>query len=277
MKIIMAQNTAGQLTDEELIDNYNKVSDYLSAAIRVTSNEELAKARDMNDDSFAASSAASCENLLKIYGEKYDANKNDADFLRKLTRMLNRKDCTDSELFEKASEQQYALNPSADAAYNMAKLFFRKGNFEKAVEYFEYAISSETDAIEKANYNYQLGVIMLSNYKRYSEAKKYAVEAIRLRPDWGAPYILLAQTYATGPKCGDIDFQQRHIFWVAVDKLQRAKTVDPDVATTVDPMIRQFSQHFPKKEDAFFHGINEGDAVSVGCWIGESTRARFTN
>ena len=277
MKIILEMNAAGQLSDEELIDNYTKVSDYISAAIRTNPKEELAKARDMIDDSFANSSAASCENLIRIYGAKYDANQNDADFLRKLTRILNRKDCTDSQLFQKASEQQYALNPSADAAYNMAKLFFKKGNFEKAVEYYEYAIKSEEDPIDKANYNYQLGVIMLSNYKKYSDAKKYANEAIKLRPDWGAPYILLANVYGNGPKCGEDDFEQRQVYWVVVDKLQKAKAVDSDVTATVNSLISQYSQHFPKKEEAFFRGINEGDTVNVGCWIGESTKARFTN
>jgi len=278
MRIIMSQNTSGELSDEDLLENYTKVSDYINEAVRRTNNEDFAKVRDMIDDAFANSSAASCDNLLRIYGEKYDANKNDAEFLRKLTRMLNRKDCTDSELFEKASEQQYALNPSPDAAYNMARLFFRKANFDKSVEYFQNAINSdEADPVDKANYNYQLGQIMLAQYKRYSEAKRYAIEASRLRPDWGRPYILLATTYASGPKIGEEDFEQRYVYWVVVDKLQRAKTVDPDVSTEVDQMIRQFTPYFPKKEEGFFRGINDGAAITVPGWIGESTRARFPN
>jgi tetratricopeptide (TPR) repeat protein len=277
MKIILAQNSAGKLSDEELLDDYTKVSDYISAAIKKTSNEELAKARDMIDESFASSTAASCDNLLKIYGAKYEASKNDAEFLRKLTRMLNRKECTDSELFEKASEQQYQLNPSPDAAYNMAKLFFKKENFDKAVEYFENAIKSETDPIEKANYNYQLGGILLTKYSKYTDAKKYALEASKLRPDWGAPYILLANTYANGPKCGEDDFEKAQVYWVVVDKLQKAKAVDPDLAANVNPLISQYSQHFPKKEEAFFRNITEGASISVGCWVNEATKARFNN
>ena len=277
MKMILEQNIAGQLSDEELLENYTKVSDYISDAIKKTSDEELAKARDMIDESFVSSNAAGCENLIKIYGEKYEDNKDDAEFLRKLTRLLNRKDCTDSELFEKASEQQYALNPSPDAAYNMARLFIKKENFDKAVEYFENAIKSETEPFEKAYYNYQLGGILLTKYNKYIDAKKYAMEAIRLRPDWGLPYILLANTYANGPKCGEDDFEQRYVFWVVVDKLQRAKTVDPDCAKMVDPLIRQYSQHFPKKEEGFFRNIIEGATVSVSCWIGESTKVRYIN
>jgi len=284
MKIIFEQNISGRLSAEELIDNYNKVSDYIGEAIKKTTNatdslkkEELAKARDMIDDSFANSSAASCENLVKIYGGKYDANKNDIDFLRKLTRILNRKDCTDSELFEKASEQQYALSPSSAAAYNMAKLFLRKGNYDKAAEYFENAINSETEPFDKANYNWQLGGLMLSQFKKYTDAKKYALEAIRLRPDWGQPYILLANTYASGPKCGEDDFEQRYVYWVVVDKLQKARSVDSDCAVIVDPSIRQFSQHFPKKEEGFFRNVIEGANVTVPCWINETTKVRYNN
>ena len=192
-----------------------------------------------------------------------------------MTRLLVRKECTDSELFEKASEQQYALNPSSAAAYNMARLFIRKENFEKALEYFEYAIERETEAFDKASYNYQLGGILLTKYNKYIDAKKYAVEASRLRPDWGQPYILLANTYASGPKCGEDDFEKQYVYWVVVDKLLKAKAVDPDVASIVDPMIRQFSQHFPKKEDAFFLNITEGTEIKVGCWINETTKARF--
>jgi len=275
MKIVLDLYNSGRLSDEELIDDYTKVSDYISDAIRQTNNEELAKARDMIDDSFVNSSAAGCENLLLIYGAKYDDNKEDAEFLRKLTRMLVRKECTDSELFEKASEQQYALNPSSAAAYNMARLFMRKDNFDKAVEYFEDAINSETDPVDKASFNYQLGGIMLTKYQRYSEAKKYVLEAIRLRPDWGLPYILLANTYANGPKCGEDEFERQYVYWVIADKLTRAKAVDSDVSATVDPMIREFSRHFPKKEEAFFRNITEGATVTVGCWINESTRVRF--
>ena len=277
MKMILEQNVSGQLSDEELLENYTKVSDFISEAIKKTSDEELAKARDMIDDGFVNSNAAGCENLLKIYGEKYDENKNDIEFLRKLTRMLNKKECTDADLFEKASEQQYALDPSPDAAYNMAKLFLMKENYDKAVEYFENAIKSETEPFDKANYNYQLGSIMLIKYNKYTDAKKYALEAIKLRPDWGRPYILLANTYANGTKCGEDDFEQRYVYWAVVDKLQKAKAVDPDCTNIVDPLIRQYSQLFPKKEEGFFRNVLEGATVSIGCWIGESTKVRYTN
>jgi hypothetical protein len=116
---------------------------------------------------------------------------------------------------------------------------------------------------------------MLSRYNRHVDARRYALEAIRLRPDWGEPYILLAQTYVSGPRCGNDDFEQRQVFWVAVDKLQRARAVDPELASRVDPMIRDYSQHFPRREEGFFRNLTEGTTVTIGCWINETTRVRY--
>ncbi len=277
MNVIVQQNKDKKITDEQLLEGYNKVSDYISAAIKVTPTEELAKARDMIDNSFALSPAATCDNLNKIYSEKYEANKNDIDFLKKLTYLLNRNECTDGQLFEKASEQQFALDPSSAAAYNMAKLFLKKENYDKAVEYFENAIQHATDSIDKASYYVQLGQLMLAKYSKYDNARRYALNASRLRPAWGEPYILIATAYAAGPKCGENDFQHKYIYWVIVDKLNKAKSVDPDCAAKVNPMITTYSQYFAKKEDAFFYDVKEGDTVHVGCWVNEDTKARFIN
>lgn len=279
MNILLKQNVEGSLSDEDLLETYTLVSDKLNAAIKTSQNEELAKVRDLIDDNFAKSTAASCENMIKIYSLKFDENKEDSEFLRKLTNMLNKKECTDSELFEKASEQLYALNPSADAAYNMARMFLKKDDIAKAIEYYQDAIKSETDPISKANYLYQLGGIMLSKRSSYSEAKRLAQQAISLRPDWGAPYALLANTYAGGPKVGENAFENAYVYWVVVDKLLKAKAVDPEYAAraNVNTLIAQYSQHFPKKEEAFFYNITEGTTVTVGGWIGETTKVRFIN
>jgi tetratricopeptide (TPR) repeat protein len=275
MKLSIDLNGAGNLSDEELLDNYTKVSDLLSAAIRKTSNEELAKARDMIDYGFASSPAANCENLGKIYTPKFDRNKNDLEFLTKLTRLLNRNECTDSKLFEQASEKQFELDPSAASAFNMAKLFLKKENFAKALEYFDNAVEHETDPIDKAKYLCQKGGLLLSKFSKYADAKKCALDAAKLRPDWGEPYVLLSNVYAQGPKCGEDDFEKAQVYWVIVDKLIKAKTVDPDYAERVNGTIRSYAQYFPRKEEAFFRNITEGSSVSVECWVNETTKARW--
>ena len=68
---------------------------------------------------------------------------------------------------------------------------------------------------------------------------------------------------------------QKAIYWLAVDYLNKAKSIDPSVADKANSKIASYKKYFPTKEDCFFKGIKEGQTVEVGCWIGESTKARF--
>ena len=99
---------------------------------------------------------------------------------------------------------------------------------------------------------------------------------MKLNPNSGAAYILLAKAYAAyAPKYGEDNFDHSSVYWVVVDKLQRAKQVDPTVAAEANELIKTYRQHFPSKEDAFFRSITEGTSVKIGDWINETTTARF--
>jgi hypothetical protein len=51
--------------------------------------------------------------------------------------------------------------------------------------------------------------------------------------------------------------------------------VDPEYGERVNQSIRDYTKFFPNKEDAFFYDIKEGTTVTVGCWVNETTKARF--
>ena len=142
------------------------------------------------------------------------------------------------------------------------------------MEYLNNALKEEQEEANKADYYYQIAFIY-ANEDHYTDAKKNIQEALKIR-QWGDPYILLATIYASGGKnCGENDFEKRSVYWVIVDKLIQARNCDASVAEKANELISQYSRFFPNKEDAFFYGINPGDEVTVGCWIGERTRARF--
>ena len=69
----------------------------------------------------------------------------------------------------------------------------------------------------------------------------------------------------------------KSIYWVAVDQFNRAKQVDNSEKTVQDAnnLIRQYSEHFPSKEEIFMHPeLSEGAAFYVGGWINENTTVR---
>jgi hypothetical protein len=64
-------------------------------------------------------------------------------------------------------------------------------------------------------------------------------------------------------------------YWPAIDKLVKAKSVDPSVADAANRLISSYSGRFPNAENGFMIGVTKGRTVTVGCWINETTTARF--
>ncbi|MCD8310321.1 MAG: hypothetical protein LUB83_03790, partial [Prevotellaceae bacterium] len=76
------------------------------------------------------------------------------------------------------------------------------------------------------------------------------------------------------PNWSDEPALNRCTYYVVLDKLQKAKTVDPSTADRVNELIRTYSAHVPQAKDLFMLGYKAGDHITIGGWIGESTTIR---
>lgn len=267
---------AGAIEGSELIDNYLTTSNILEKDLKSGRSGDMEqKALSTIESIFANSGAADCAALVEIFGPKFKQSPKDLEFLKKITLLLEGQGCEDEELFARASENLYKLEPSPQAAYNLAKLFLKKEEFDKAVSYYGEAIAGETDKDLKAKYQYELGLIQYTRYENFAKARELARKAIENKPDWGDPYILIGNLYASSSKiCGENEFEKSTVFWAAVDKFIQAKSVDPSVSQQADELIQKYSQYFPNAEDAFFYGHENGQSYTVECWINEKTTVR---
>ncbi len=269
---------AGLISPEEVIDNYLLFMDMAKKQKDATKDEakkdNIENARRNVERIFFTAGVADCETLVKIFSPKFEANRDDISLVNKILRMLNRQECDNSELYAKAAERKYQLEPGADAAYSLARMFTSKRDFEKAKKYFNEAISQEKDAERLGDLHYKLATILLME-KNYPQAKQHALKAIQNRPRWGAPHILIGKTYAAYHKgYSSKELEQKQVFWAAVDRFEKAKAIDPDFADEAQKLIKTYSKYFPRKEEAFFEGIKQGDRIKLKGWINETTRAR---
>ena len=150
---------------------------------------------------------------------------------------------------------------------------YKKGDYDTAVKYFDEALNLESDNEKRAQIAYAVAAT-LSQVKKMSQAKSYVQKAISYKEDYGDAYILLAQLYASSPNWNDESALNKCTYFVVIDKLQRAKAVDPSVADKANELISTYARYTPKAEDLFMLGIKAGDRVTVGGWIGESTTVR---
>lgn len=216
---------------------------------------------------------ATCSELIKIYTKKFNQAPNDTIVLKKITRLLDKKDCTDSELFFKATENLHKEKPTGQSAYLMGKMYWRKGDMTKAESYLVEAVPNLDDVLKAKTY-YYLGLIKYDQ-KSYSAARSYLLKSLSINPNDGKCYILIGDMYAaSASSCGGDEISSRAAYWVAVDKYIKARNVDPSIADDANRKIATYSSYFPKVERLFFNEIKEGSSYTVGCWIGESTTVR---
>lgn len=276
--ILLMQTTArlfglGELPVDKVLENYDITTKIVNANLaKDPNNANYATAKEQIDQIFVASGAANCDVLNKMYTAKFNDISNNIDELKKMLALFDRQKCDDSPLYGKAAEKLYSLEPSAEAAYNMARMFVKANEMDKATEYYNKAVSIEKDPKNLSKYYLELAKI---NLAKYSEAKVYAKKAIENDPNNGGAYMFLGDIYARNAKnYGKDDFENRYLYWLAVDYFQKARKVDPSLDAEAKEKINLYSQYFPSKEDIFFNGLTVGQTVNVGGWVGESTTVR---
>ena len=75
--------------------------------------------------------------------------------------------------------------------------------------------------------------------------------------------------------CGNNVFEKNAVYWAAIDKANRAKSVDPSIAARVDRTIVNLRAGIPDKSISFQFNYKEGDRYTIGCWINETVTVRF--
>ena len=229
---------------EQFIQDYLTVSGYADAAYKATTATKtknlLKTAKDNVDAYFINSGTATCENMQAIYGPKVAENKSNLDYLKQVISVMQILKCTNEEAYFEASEAAHAIEPTAATALGCGYMYYKKGDINKSVSYFDEAIELEQDPMEKAENCYKAAVAIMSQ-KMYGKARQYANKALSYNANMGKAYILIAQMYAASPNWGDEAALNKCTYFAAIDKLQRAKSVDPSVAEEANKLIGSYS------------------------------------
>ncbi len=268
---------------EQLIQDYITASGYINTIAEAANNstsaqkEALLKAvattKENVDAYFINSGAADCGQLEAIYAPKVEDNKDNLEYLKKVVSIMGMLSCTESDTYYTASEYAHNIAPTAETAAGCAYRYFKRGDVNKSIEFFDQAIELDSTNLGKAEYSYKAAVILNSD-KQLGKAKGYVTRAISLNGNKGAYYILLAYIYAAAPRWNDDANLNNCKYYAVLDKLYQAKRVDESVTEEANKMIAAYSTHTPAVEELFFLGYKKGDQVKVGGIINETVTIR---
>ena len=219
---------------------------------------------------------ATCEDLITIYGARFEENKGNSDWLKRGIGLMDKKECTDDPLFIKMAETLHNLEPSAESAYAMGKMMVSKAQHSKATTFFKQSVELQTDNDAKAEYYLTMANHYFKNHNQPAQARTFAIKAATTKPGWGEPYMAIGNYYAASAKsCGEgNEFKTAATYWVAVDKYIKAKSIDANIAADANIKIATWSKYFPAKKEAFMNNAIEGESYTVECWINETTTIR---
>lgn len=220
------------------------------------------------------SAISTCENLIPLNKKNFEENKNDKVWLKRAVSRMYNKECTDDPFYDTLVESYVHADPSSAAFVYYAGFLLKKGESNKAMEYFKRAIDEENDSYKKAGYLLKVGQI-LSKKGRKSEARSYAYRALENAPTMGKAYLLISGMYAgSANACGTDVVSKRMVYVAALNKAIKAKSVDPSISRLADKYINNYSNNLPSKKDLFVAGIQAGTTHKIGCWINETVRVR---
>jgi tetratricopeptide (TPR) repeat protein len=266
----------------QYITDYFKIAGYVDQAIAAakaandeTSSEYLGMVKEGVVKGFIASGAGDCKTLTEYYAEKVEPNKTNKEFLNEVLNALGSVGCNESDLYFTAAEYLHILEPSASAALGLANKSLRDRDYETAVKYYSEAARLETDKKKSSDYMMQLAGIF-SNQRNFARARQAAYDALEYNANNGEAYILIGQLYASSANNIFSENEKAGlVYCAAVDKLQKARAVDPSVAGKANSLINRYSGAYMDTETAFMMGIKAGETVFIPGWIGESTTVRL--
>ncbi len=269
---------AGYAEPTLVVDNYDVASDLLEDELQKNAADSVKSAEIRGyiaSVEAAFSPYASCEQLVEIYGKKFEADPENIELLKKITGIMTRKRCTNEPLFFQATENLYRLEPTPATAMRMGMMCLSKEQYSKAVEYLNDAVKGVEGKDRYTAYLY-LGHAY-AGQKSYSAARTAYNNAAAVDATKGEPYMRIAILYgsSTGSATED-NVNGRSAYWAAVDALNKAKSVEPteENIEQCNKLISTYAAHYPKQTDAFMAGLENGKSYRVPGWIGVVTTVR---
>jgi tetratricopeptide (TPR) repeat protein len=253
----------------QMLTDYLTLMEYVDAGVAraeaagdAKDVENYEKAKGNIETVFVA--IADCGDMVPVLAASVEANPDDLDLKTKVLRLLNKKECTDNDLFLPVATAVYAVEPSAPAAYAIGIGFAKNSQLDSSFAYMEDAVNRCGDCSDKTTYLLKTGQIA-SALGRSITAKQYARQVLDLDSDNADAYMLIGDAIAgSSSACDDGALGARSVYWVASDYYARASRLDAEVADLAGRKMANMAKQFPTVDDIFTYGKTAGGSFTVG-------------
>lgn len=256
----------GVITEQELLEVYGAISDYLEEQrIRNADNDAYIAQIDQNGDlinrKFLSAVNFGCDDFESLLGEKFRSSK-DIKLAKRIQNMMFRNGCTSAPLFKEVLTFVLENEPNAEGYKYMAYIYSQEKKYTEAIAEYEKALEYATS--NKAKANICMEMARLYNAKgQKSTARSNAMKAVNLGGNAKEAYTFIGDLYyASFEQCqADNILISRAVYIAAYNMYEKAG----DAKKMADA-----KDQFPSMEEIHQRNKSLGDKIEIGCWINET-------
>lgn len=275
MKALMIyQKIFKKLSDDEILERYDKVNQLIEEKVKGTSDEaNKKKYRDLIQENsellitVIGPDKINCDFVRTHMGPKFKQNPKDIDNAKRIVIFMLKAGCTDDPLWLQAAEVVYEAEKDFGLGKNIGIKYLSAENYPKADFYLDDILKHAQTNEEKADV-YQLKGTKEAKLGNKAAARENYLKALSLDANRKELWEKIGDLYASSfDDCARKQHQaeDRLIYLIAYDLYQRAGN------TTKMNSMKQF---IPSKEEIFELNWNVGDKKTIDCWIHEDTIIR---
>lgn len=249
-------------TAEEVLAIHDKLQAILDKA--AADGADVTSPKGSLEQLLVAMELIDCDFIENTMGPRLAADPTNEALADQIFKYSVQYKCYSSNAFLQALEIKHAKEPSFSTSQVIAMRYLQEDNTSKAEEMWNQALTLAENDAQKADAQMELSKIYAKTGKK-SAARNAAKEAANLDASRTADvYSMIAGMYMNSLndcKGGVSMVKDRAIYIAAYNAYQKAG--DSKGMTLA-------RAQFPSKEEVFTEGMQVGETLSTGCWIGES-------
>ncbi len=265
LNVILLKN----ISDEEILKRYDKISEIIDAKIKEATIknkqadvERLKKSKSTVDDILIKIVKVDCEFVKTNLEPKFKQNPSDLPLVKKIFQFMTAGGCIDDPLWLEAAEILHKDSPDYGLAINMAKIFAKNGNMEKAEAFANEAATLGATAENKETANILLGDLLSQKGSKSSAREAYRKAASK------AGLEKIGDLYMnSGKDCAkSVSLAEDRLVYLAAYEMY-AKAGEQQ-------KMNMAKAQFPSVTELFEVNWKEGETKKIDCWVGETVVLR---
>ena len=272
--VCMNRSKFKSLTDEEIIQRYDKLTEIIEAKTKKAQSEgkpvdKYTKYQTDVDNIFSGCGVViDCNMVKKTLEPKFRANPNDADLAKKIFSYMLQGKCTDDPLWLETGEKVLETNPDFGIAKNLAIRYLAQENYSKAEQFLKKALPLASSGDDKAEILILMGSINAKQGDKTGARELYR-QALGASSGNKDAYEKIGDLYMSSAKdCAREKSyaEDRLIFLAAYEMYAKAGN---------QQKMSQAKSQFPSTTELFEQNWKEGEIKKLDyCWVGEAVTLR---